>query len=221
MTAEENFARHWPVLTEMYPDVRCGLNYHNAFELLVATILSAQCTDERVNIVTPPLFARYPNPAAMAEASLEEMEQMVRSTGFYHNKAKNIIATSQMITRQYGGNVPDTMEQLVLLPGAARKTAAVVLGNAFNKNEGIAVDTHVMRLSHRLGWTQETAQEKIERDLMHLAPREEWTNVNHRLVWHGRLVCFARKPNCLGCALSEICPSSLARPIELAENRVF
>lgn len=208
MTPDELFAIHWPKLTEMYPTVRCGLDYTDAFQLLIATVLSAQCTDERVNLVTPILFGRFPHAAAMAEANQDELEKLIYSTGFYRNKAKNIIATSQILVERHGGQVPDSMEQLVVLPGVARKTASVVLGNAFNKNEGVAVDTHVMRLSQRLGWTKETAQEKIERDLMRLAPQEEWTNVNHRLVWHGRLICFARKPNCPGCPLNEVCPSS-------------
>lgn len=212
-TPEEHFAAQYPRLVELYPNPRCGLDFQNAYQLLIATILSAQCTDERVNMVTPALFQRYPSPAAMAEANQEEMERLIYSTGFYHNKAKNIIAACQQIVTNHGGEVPDGMAQLVALPGVARKTASVVLGNVFNKNEGVAVDTHVMRLSARLGWTTETAQEKIERDLMRLAPREEWTNINHRLVWHGRLVCFARKPNCAGCTLADICPGSLlAKP---------
>ncbi len=211
MTPEEYFAVHYPRLIELYPAPRCGLNFQNAYQLLIATILSAQCTDERVNMVTPALFERYPDPAAMAQAQLEEMERFIYSTGFYRNKSRNIIAACQIIVEKYGGEVPDSMEKLVILPGVARKTASVVLGNVFNKNEGIAVDTHVMRLSARLGWTTETAQEKIERTLMKLVPRDEWTNLNHRLVWHGRLVCFARKPNCAGCTLSEVCPSSLTR----------
>jgi len=207
-TPEEYFAIEYSRLIAAYPTVRCGLDYQNAFQLLIATILSAQCTDERVNMVTPLLFQTYPNATVMAQAKLEDLEKAIYSTGFYRNKARNIMATSQIMFEKYGGEVPDTMEALVQLPGVARKTASVVLGNVFNKNEGVAVDTHVMRLSARLGWTKETAQEKIERALMKLVPREEWTNLNHRLVWHGRLVCFARKPNCPGCTLSDICPAS-------------
>jgi endonuclease-3 len=206
LTPQELFEKHYPILVELYPEPKCGLNFENAYQLLIATILSAQCTDERVNMVTPALFEKYPTPQAMAEANPAEMEKMIYSTGFYRNKAKNIIAACQKMVELYNGEVPDSMEKMLTLPGAARKTASVVLGNAFNKNEGIAVDTHVMRLAGRLGWTKETAQEKIERDLMKLAPREEWTNVNHRLVWHGRKVCFARKPNCAGCTLAEVCP---------------
>jgi len=207
-SSQEYFAQHYPRLVALYPAPRCGLNYTNAYQLLIATILSAQCTDERVNLVTPALFQHYPHPAALAQARLKELEQEIYSTGFYRNKARNIIAACQLIVERYGGEVPSSMAELVTLPGVARKTASVVLGNVFGKNEGIAVDTHVMRLVARLGWTKETAQGKIERDLMKLVPREEWTNLNHRLVWHGRLVCIARKPNCPSCTLAEVCPSA-------------
>jgi endonuclease-3 len=208
-TPQEHFEKQWPRLVELYPDARCGLDYQNAYQLLIATILAAQCTDERINALSPALFKRYPDPAALAEANQDEVERYIYSAGFYKNKAKNIIAACQQIVEKHNGEVPQSMAELVVLPGVARKTASVVLGNVFNKNEGIAVDTHVTRLSQRLGWTKETAQEKIERDLMQLVPRDDWTMVNHRLVWHGRLVCAARKPNCPGCGLNDVCPSSL------------
>ncbi len=200
-------ARIYPILQELYPEPRCGLTFHNPFELLVATILSAQCTDERVNMVTPALFARYPDAYTVAEADLTELERLIYSTGFYHNKARNIMEAGTKIVAEYGGKVPESMPELLTLPGVARKTASVVLGNAFGKNEGIAVDTHVTRLSGRLGLSENTTAEKIERDLMALVPRQEWTLVSHRLIWHGRLVCEARKPRCNICALAEYCPS--------------
>jgi endonuclease-3 len=201
------FERVYPRLVELYPEPRCGLNFENAFQLLIATILSAQCTDERVNMVTPALFARYPDATAMAGADPAELEKLIYSTGFYRNKARNILGACKLMVEKYGGQVPDSMEELLKLPGVARKTASVVLGNAFNKNEGIAVDTHVTRLVARLGLSANTEPVKIERDLMALAPREEWTDLSHRLIWHGRLVCDARKPRCHICTLAEICPS--------------
>jgi endonuclease-3 len=203
------FARVYPRLVELYPEPKCGLNFENAFQLLIATILSAQCTDERVNMVTPALFARYPDAAAMAGANPAELEKLIYSTGFYHNKARNILGACKLMVEKYDGQVPDNMEDLLKLPGVARKTASVVLGNAFGKNEGIAVDTHVTRLVARLKLSANTEPLKIERDLMALAPREEWTNLSHRLIWHGRLVCDARKPRCNICTLAEVCPSRI------------
>jgi endonuclease-3 len=206
--AEERSAEIVRRLHEAYPDARCSLDFADAWQLLVATILSAQCTDERVNQVTPALFARFPTPAALAEASIEEIEPLIRSTGFYHNKAKSILGAAQAIVRDFGGEVPRTMEQLLTVPGAARKTANVVLSNAYGVVEGIAVDTHVGRLAGRLGFSAETAPEKIERDLMRLLPREEWPFTNHALIYHGRAVCLARKPRCAACVLRDLCPAA-------------
>lgn len=203
------YAQVYPRLVELYPQPKCGLNFETPFQLLIATILSAQCTDERVNMVTPALFARYPDPAAMAQAEQTDLEKLIYSTGFYRNKAKNILGASQRIVSEFGGQVPQTMPELLTLPGVARKTGSVVLGNAFNINDGIAVDTHVTRLSGRLGLSKNTTPEKIERDLMAIAPRSEWTNLSHRIIWHGRLVCDARKPDCPHCALADICPAFL------------
>ena len=196
------------LLHEAYPDAHCELNFNNALELLVATILSAQCTDERVNQVTPVLFARYPTAQALAEADIHELEEIVRSTGFYRNKAKNIQSAARRIVEVYGGEVPSDMNELLTLGGVARKTANVVLGNVFGIAEGIVVDTHIKRLSERLGLTTETTPETIERDLMALTPREEWIVLSHLLVFHGRRVCNARKPNCTICVISHLCPSA-------------
>ncbi len=198
-----------PLLKKLYPAPRCGLDFENPFQLLIATILSAQCTDVRVNMITPALFARFPDPAAMAEADPPELEKLIYTAGFYHNKAKSILGASKMIVQQYGGEVPNTMAVLLKLPGVARKTASVVLGNAFGINEGIAVDTHVTRLSARLGLSTNTDPVKIERDLMALAPREDWTNLSHRLIWHGRLICEAKRPRCEKCLLAPHCPSRI------------
>jgi len=192
-----------------YPDAECALHHRNAFELLVATILSAQCTDVRVNKVTPALFARFPTPEAMAGADLEELESLIRSTGFYHNKAKNIQGAAQRIVSAYGGVVPQTMAELLTLPGVARKTANVVLGVVFGIADGVVVDTHVKRLSNRLGLTTQSDPEKIERDLQALTPQAEWINLSHLLIFHGRQVCDARKPNCVACSLSDLCPSAV------------
>lgn len=197
------------LLHAQYPEIECALHHRNAFELLVATILSAQCTDERVNKVTPALFARYPTPQAMAGADLIELEELVRSTGFYHNKAKNIQAAARRIVAVYGGEVPKTMDELLTLGGVARKTANVVLGVIHRIADGVVVDTHVKRLSGRLGLTTETTPEKIERDLMVLAPQEEWIDLSHMLIFHGRQVCDARKPRCGICTLSHLCPSAM------------
>lgn len=204
---EKQYQLIYPRLTELYPEPKCGLTFETPFQLLVATILSAQCTDERVNLVTPALFAKFPDAFAMSKAEQSELEKLIYSTGFYHNKARNILGAAKLIVEKHAGKVPANMPDLLELPGVARKTASVVLGNAYNKNEGIAVDTHVTRLSGRLGLSFNTTPEKIEQDLMKLAPRSEWTNLSHRLIWHGRLVCEARKPRCQECQLAQFCPS--------------
>jgi len=199
-------------LKKMYPDAKCALDFTNAFELLIATILSAQSTDVRVNIVTKSLFRKYPSPRAFANASQVEMEKDVKQTGFFRNKAKAVIACSKAIVEKHGGEVPRTIEELVALPGVGRKTANVVLGNAFGINAGIVVDTHVNRVSGRLGLTQNADPEKIEQDLIDIVPRKEWTIFAHRLIFHGRQICIARKPKCPECALNDICPSSEVNP---------
>jgi endonuclease-3 len=197
----------WEVLTELYPDAFCELDHRNAFELLAATILSAQCTDKRVNMVTPALFAAYPNAYALANAKQEDVERIVQSTGFYRSKAKNLIGMATALVEQHGGEVPADMDALTPLPGVGRKTANVVLGNAFGINVGVVVDTHVGRIARRLGLTSETDAVKIEQDLMPLFPRDEWTMVSHRMIWHGRRLCDARKPRCGECPLANRCPS--------------
>ena len=196
-------------LAEAYPDAHCELDHRNAFELAVATVLSAQCTDKRVNMVTPELFRRWPTPAALAEASLEEIEDVIRSTGFYRNKAKSIQGLARALMADHGGEVPAAMDALVVLPGIGRKTANVVLGNAFGLNEGIVVDTHVARLSARFGLTRETDAVRIERALMPLFARETWAQLSHLLIWHGRRVCDARRPRCGDCLLNDLCPSAI------------
>lgn len=195
-------------LTEAYPDAHCALNHNSAFELLIATILSAQCTDERVNMVTPNLFQQYPTPKAMAQAPIPSLEELVRTTGFFRNKAKNIKAASLTIVDEFGGEVPDSMDELLTLPGVARKTANVVLGNAFGINHGMVVDTHIGRLSHRLGFTEHHPKDavRIERDIMAKFPQDSWTHLAHLLISHGRAVCQARKPRCSGCLLKRGCP---------------
>ena len=197
-------------LEALYPDAYCELDHRNAFELLVATILSAQCTDVRVNMTTPALFARFPTPQAMAEADPAELERLIKSTGFYRNKAKSLLGASRRIVTEYGGKVPESMDELLTLPGVARKTASVVLGNAFGKNEGIAVDTHVTRLTQRWGLTKQTDPKKIEQELLAALPREQWTTFSHRTIFHGRRVCDARKPACGTCTLADVCPSATA-----------
>jgi len=195
-------------LETLYPAVTCALTHKNDFELLVATILSAQCTDQQVNKVTPDLFARYPDPAALARADPAELEQLIHSTGFFRNKARSLLGAAQRLTDHYGGQLPRDLEELITLPGVARKTANVVLGTAHGIASGIAVDTHVKRLSGRLGLTTETTPEKIERDLMAMLPDTEWINFSHRLIWHGRRVCSARKPRCDECLVAPHCPSA-------------
>jgi endonuclease-3 len=191
-----------------YPDAHCALDFKTPFQLLIATILSAQCTDKRVNMVTPALFKRYPTPAALAAAKPEELEEMIKSTGFFRNKTKSLIGMSTAIAERHDGRVPSEMGSLVKLPGVGRKTANVILGNAFDTNEGVVVDTHVTRLSQRLGLTKQTDPAKIEQDLMKLFPREQWTMLSHLLIEHGRQICEARRPKCEECFLNDICPSS-------------
>jgi endonuclease-3 len=193
------------LLAKQYPDAHCALHYENSLQLLIATILSAQCTDVRVNLVTPGLFARYPDARAFANADPSELETAIQSTGFFRNKARSIIACCKQIVEQHGGEVPGTMEDLVPLPGIGRKTANVILGNAFDV-PGITVDTHVTRLSRRMALTKHADAGKIERDLMELIPKKEWTMFSHRMIFHGRQVCQARKPNCPGCILNQVCP---------------
>jgi len=200
-------------LKQMYPRAKCSLDFTNAFELLIATMLSAQSTDVRVNIVTKSLFRKYPDPQSFAAASQVEMERDVKQTGFFRNKAKAVIAASKAIMEKHAGAVPQTMEELTALPGVGRKTANVVLGNAFKKNVGVVVDTHVARVSGRLGLTANSEPEKIEQDLMKLIPQKEWTVFSHRLIYHGRQICIARKPKCSECRLNELCPSAEA-PLE-------
>ena len=193
-------------LKQEYPDAECALVHDTPFELLIATILSAQCTDERVNIVTKDLFAKYPTPAALAAVPIPKLEKLIQSTGFFRNKAKSIHACSAQLVAEHGGQVPAELEKLVRLAGVGRKTANVVLGTAFRIASGVVVDTHVTRLSQRLGLTEHEDAVKIEQDLMPLVPREEWIDFSHRLIWHGRRICKARKPLCGSCVLESVCP---------------
>jgi len=195
-------------LKQAYPGAKCSLNHSTPFELLVATILSAQCTDDRVNIVTADLFRKYRKPEDYLKVSPRELEKDIQSTGFFRNKTKSIQGTSKMLTETYGGEVPHTMEELLELPGVARKTANVVLGNAFEIASGVVVDTHVTRLSHRLGLTEEKTPEKIERDLIKIVPKKDWVVFSHLLIYHGRKVCKARNPQCAECVVEKECPSS-------------
>ncbi len=197
-----------PTLAELYPGLEISLTYSNPLELLVATILSAQCTDERVNRVTPALFLRYPQAADYAESDPEELQELIHSTGFFRNKTKNIRAMAQRLMAEHEGQVPDSMDALVALPGVARKTANVVLSNAFEKYEGVVVDTHVKRLSQRLHLTKNADPLKVERDLMAILPQEEWRPFSWRLIKHGRARCTARKPDCAGCEVADRCPSA-------------
>ncbi len=195
-------------LEDLYPDVDCELDRDTPFQLLCATILSAQCTDERVNKVTPALFRRFPDPRAMASAELPELEELIRTTGFFRQKAKNLKATSQALLDEHGGELPRTLAQLIKFPGVARKTGSVVLGTAFGLAECIVVDTHVQRLAMRLGLTRAIDVKDIEVDLMKVIPQERWIRFSHQLIWHGRRVCFARKPDCARCPLAPFCPSA-------------
>lgn len=193
-------------LKQEYPDAHCELDHRNPFELLVATILSAQCTDARVNLVTPALFERYPDAAVLAAARQEDVEELIRSTGFFRNKAKSLIGMAQSLVAEHGGNVPATMEQLRPLPGVGRKTANVILGNAFGINAGVTVDTHVKRITNLLGLTRHTDPEKVEQDLMELFPQDDWALLSHLLIWHGRRICIANRPKCGECVLRQLCP---------------
>ncbi len=193
-------------LDEEYADAECALHHDNPFQLLVATILSAQCTDVRVNMVTPELFQRYPTPRAMAQAEEEELQEIIRSTGFFRNKAKNLAGTARKIVETFKGKVPESMEELLQLPGVARKTANVVLGTAFGISSGVVVDTHVKRLSYRLGLTTHTDPNKVEQDLIGQIPHDRWIGFSHQLIHHGRRVCNSRKPKCEACVLWDVCP---------------
>jgi endonuclease-3 len=195
-------------LRKTYPGVVCALNHKNAWELTVATILSAQCTDVRVNLVTPALFKAFPTPKAMAQASLPELEELIRTTGFFRNKAKSIKGAAGVVTEEFGGKVPQTMEEILRLPGVARKTGNVVLGSWYGIAAGVVVDTHVMRISRRLELTKETAPEKVERDLMKILPQDRWIAFSHELIHHGRQICVARKPRCVDCTLERLCNSA-------------
>jgi endonuclease III len=197
------------VLKGLYPDARCALDYKDAYQLLCATILSAQCTDARVNMVTPSLFARYPSPSELARAEPSEVEEIIKSTGFFRNKTRSLIGMAQALVADYGGEVPWTMDELRRLPGVGRKTANVILGNAYGINEGVTVDTHVTRLSGLLGLSREKDPVKIEQELMHLFPQEDWGLLSHLLIFHGRQVCIARRPRCGECVLSHLCPSAM------------
>ncbi len=201
-------ARHFELLRAAHPEAHCALRHENPLELLVATVLSAQCTDARVNLVAPALFARCPTAADYAAIPTPELEELIRSTGFFRTKARSLRALGAELVARHGGRVPETMEELVLLPGVGRKTANVVLGNAFGKNEGIVVDTHVARLARRLGWSAATAPVAIERDLIPLFPRHAWALLAHLLIAHGRSLCKARKPRCTACTLVHLCPSA-------------
>ena len=196
----------YSILHKTYPDAKCSLNYSNPLQLLVATVLSAQCTDDRVNIVTKDLFKKYPTVQSFAKADISELEQDIRSTGFYRNKAKNIKAACQILVEKYNGEIPHTMEELLELHGVARKTANVVLGNAFGIAVGVVVDTHVHRLTHRMGLTKQKTPEKIEQDLMKLFQQNQWINLAHLLIFHGRKICTARKPECGLCPVEKHCP---------------
>jgi len=195
-------------LEELYPDVDCELDRENPFQLLCATILSAQCTDERVNQVTPKLFSLFPTPEAMADAPLPVLEEIIRTTGFFRQKAKSLKGTAELLVERHGSQVPRTLAELIKLPGVARKTSNVVLGTAYSLAEGVVVDTHVQRLALRLGLTRQTTPEKIEQDLMKVIPQDRWIRLSHQLIWHGRRVCFARKPDCEHCPLAPHCPAA-------------
>lgn len=198
-------------LKRAYPDAKCSLNHSNPFELLVATILSAQCTDERVNIVTADLFRKYKKPEDYLKVSPRELEKDIQSTGFFRNKTKSIQGTSKVLSEEYGGQVPHTMDELLELPGVARKTANVVLGNAFGVKAGVVVDTHVTRLSHRLAFTEQKTAEKIEQDLIEIVPKKDWVIFPHLLIAHGRKICKARNPLCAECPVEKLCPSSFLK----------
>src|SRR6202453_1702780 len=205
--APERIAAILKALDEAYPNAECALHHKSPWELLIATILSAQTTDVRVNMVTPELFKRFPTPAAMAKASLPDLEALIRTTGFFRNKAKSIKGAAQKIVSDFGGKIPQTLAELITVPGAARKTANVVLGVSFNKAEGVVVDTHVFRLAHRLSLTKADTAPKVEQDLMRIIPQDRWIAFSHQLIHHGRQVCIARKPKCDRCNLEQLCHS--------------
>jgi endonuclease III len=205
--APERVAAILDVLRKTYPGVVCALHHRNAWELTVATILSAQCTDVRVNLVTPALFKAFPTPKAMAAASLPELEELIRTTGFFRNKAKSIQGAARIVVEEFGGKVPQTMEDILRLPGVARKTGNVVLGSWFKIPSGVVVDTHVLRISRRLELTKETTPEKVERDLMKILPQDRWIDFSHEIIHHGRQICVARKPRCVDCTLEKLCNS--------------
>jgi len=205
--APERVASILKALDEAYPEAVCALNHRTPWELLVATILSAQCTDVRVNMVTPELFKRFPTPAAMSKAALPELEDLIRTTGFYRNKAKSIQGAARKITEEFGGRVPETLAELVTIPGAARKTANVVLGVSFGKAEGVVVDTHVFRIARRLELAKGETADKVEQELMQVLPRDRWISFSHQVIHHGRQVCLARNPKCDRCNLEPLCRS--------------
>jgi endonuclease-3 len=206
--APERVAAILAALRKQYPDVVCALNHRNAWELTVATILSAQCTDVRVNLVTPALFKAFPTPKAMASASLPELEELVKTTGFFRNKAKSIKGAATVVVEEFGGKVPQTMDEILRLPGVARKTANVVLGSWYGIAVGVVVDTHVLRLSRRLELTKNTTPEKVEQDLMKIIPQDRWIAFSHELIHHGRQICIARNPRCAECTLETLCNST-------------
>lgn len=206
--APERIAGILDGLQKAYPKAVCALNHRSAWELVVATILSAQCTDVRVNLVTPELFKAFPTPKAMAAASLPELEELIRTTGFFRNKAKSIKGAGRVVTEEFGGEVPKTMDELLRIPGVARKTANVVLGSWFGIAVGVVVDTHVLRLSRRLELTKETTPEKVEQDLMKVIPKSKWIDFSHQMIFHGRQICIARKPKCADCTLERLCNSA-------------
>jgi endonuclease-3 len=205
--APDRIAAILKALDEAYPSVECALTHRSPWELLVATILSAQCTDVRVNMVTPELFKRFPTPAAMSKATLPELEALIRTTGFFHNKAKSIQGAARKIIEEFNGNVPQTLAELITIPGAARKTANVVLGVCFGEAEGVVVDTHVFRIARRLGLAKGETPQKVEQELMRVVPQERWIAFSHQLIHHGRQVCESRKPKCVRCNLEQLCHS--------------
>jgi endonuclease III len=205
--APERIAAILKGLDEAYPNVECALTHRSPWELLIATILSAQCTDVRVNMVTPALFKRFPTPQAMAKAKIEELEELIRTTGFYHNKAKSILGAAKRISEDFKGKVPETLAELITIPGAARKTANVVLGVCFGKAEGVVVDTHVFRIVHRLSLAKGDTAQKVEQELMNILPQDRWISFSHQIIHHGRQVCDARKPKCDKCNLETLCHS--------------
>jgi endonuclease-3 len=213
-----DFLKDIKILKVLYPDAHCALNFSNPFELLVATILSAQCTDERVNRATPALFFNWPDPTKLSQASLSVVEKTLSSINFYRNKAKNLIGMAQMLVDKFKGQVPQKLDELILLPGVGRKTANVVLGNAFHQASGIVVDTHVARLAFRMGWTKFKDPVQIEKDLIKKIPPQDWILISHLLIYHGRSICKARRPDCQKCALKETCPKKGVTGLKLRSS---